>query len=46
MSIIIKKIYTWYNVYVNNILVLKNLSRQDVTDLLKVDKNGDIKIYE
>lgn len=34
----IKKIYTWYNVYVDNVLILKNLSNFEIKDIIKVLK--------
>lgn len=36
--IIIKKIYSWFNVYIDNTLILKNLNQNDIDDILKVLK--------
>lgn len=44
--IVIKRCYTWYNVFVDNVLVLKHINKDDVDDLLKADINGEIKVEE
>ena len=31
----IRQIYNWYNVYINTTLILKNLSQQDISKILK-----------
>ena len=33
--IIIKKCYSWYNVYVNGTMILKRISESDKADILK-----------
>lgn len=32
----IKSVYSWYNVYNNNILILKNQTQKDIDDIIKV----------
>lgn len=39
----IKKIYTWYNIYVDNVLILKNLSEFDIQDIFKILKETKTK---
>ena len=34
-KIIIKAVYTWYNVYVDNTLLLKHLTQDDINDLIQ-----------
>lgn len=34
----IKKIYNWYNIYIDNVLILKNLSKFDIQDIFKILK--------
>lgn len=41
--VIIKKYFnTWYDVYVNNRIILHHIYKKDVEDLLKADINHEI----
>ena len=31
----IKSCYSWYNVYIDNLLILKHISAKDVQDIIK-----------
>lgn len=31
----IRQVYTWYNVYINTTLILKNLSQKEISKILK-----------
>ena len=31
----IKSCYSWYNVYIDNLLILKHISTKDVKDIIK-----------
>ena len=42
----IVKVYTWYDVYVNNTMILHHLSEQDINDIKKADKNNIIQYKE
>lgn len=46
--ITIKKVYTWYNVYNNHTLILKNLNKIEKNDIIKVlkDTKTDYKIID
>ena len=39
----IKKIYTWYNIYIDNVLILKNLSKSDIQYICKILKETKTK---
>ena len=33
--IIIKSCYSWYNIYINNTMILTHLKQKDTTDIIK-----------
>jgi hypothetical protein len=40
--IIIKKCFSWYDVYIDNMMILHHISEQDKIDILKAaEKSGD-----
>ena len=43
----IRKEYSWYNVYLNNTMILKHISKEDVDDIIAVlEKNNHPYIYK
>lgn len=36
MKIVIKAVYSWFNVYINNQLILTKLKSNDIIDIIKV----------
>lgn len=42
--ITIKKVYSWYDVYVNNRMILYHITEQDKNDILKTAENTGEKI--
>lgn len=44
--IIIKKCYSWYNVYADNVLILKHINENDKTDILEAARISGENITE
>ena len=42
-NITIKKVFTWFNVYIDKTMILKNLSQNDIDDIIKTLKETNTK---